>query len=358
MTLGFELAGFRSVFAVDHDRDSIKTYGLNFDGEAICGDIREVGAFPKTDVVVGGPPCQGFSRLGKQAQKPRHENLLWREYMRCVAQTKPKAFVVENVPDFLADAAWDGIQKESAKLGYRLAHGVLNAANYGVPQRRQRAIIIGCHSVKPTMPEPTHCAHDATLFTSFLAPWTTVRQAIGDLPLEPNGVNRHDPRQVSSLSLERYEHVPPGGGWKNLPKNLLPDCWLYKNPKSGGSTDMMGRLRWDDPALTIRTQFLKPEKGRYLHPVASRSLTVREGARLQTFPDDFEFSGSNFQAAKQIGNAVPPLLAWAIATHLAGLLGVNLPSDLTRLPQYAVAKPAGSASTPARRPRSLRAVPA
>ena len=150
--------------------------------------------------------------------------------------------------------------------------------------------------------------------------WTTVRDAIGDLPLTPNNVNRHDRRNVSDLSLRRYMAVPPGGNRRDLPDEINIPCWRTKDPKSGGSADLMGRLWWDRPALTIRTQFLKPEKGRYLHPEAHRSITVREGARLQSFPDDFAFAGSNFQAAKQIGNAVPPLLAERIALTVKQLL--------------------------------------
>ena len=254
--------------------------------------------------------------------------------MRCIAQTLPAAFVVENVPDFLKDSASEGIRQGACELGYDVVFSILNAADYGVPQRRRRAIIIGRRDGRATLPLATHCDPNAMLLDQHLARWVTVRDAIGNLPLEPDGLNRHDVRLVSKLSLDRYRHVPPGGGWKNLPKKLLPDCWRYKNPKSGGSTDMMGRLLWDEPAYTIRTQFIKPEKGRYLHPQADRAITVREGARLQTFPDDFLFQGSNFQAAKQIGNAVPPLLATAIARHVGGWLGLNSPSDRGRRSKF------------------------
>jgi DNA (cytosine-5)-methyltransferase 1 len=192
------------------------------------------------------------------------------------------------------------------------------AADFGVPQKRQRAIIIGSRIGIPSLPSPTH-QQDGGLFA--MPTWRTVRDAIGDLPKDPDNVNRHDFRHARELSIQRYRAIPPGGNRRDLPDHLNIPCWINKDPKGGGSADLMGRLRWDAPALTIRTEFLKPEKGRYLHPEAHRSITVREGARLQTFPDDFVFAGSNFQAVKQIGNAVPPLLAHRIALHVLELLG-------------------------------------
>lgn len=322
MTLGFVQAGFRPVFAIDADRHAAETYRLNFGDHITCGDIRKVESFPAADIVIGGPPCQGFSRLGKQThgrptEKSYEGNGLWAEYMRCVEQARPKLFVVENVPDFFKHFAWEGIQGEAARLGYQLAHAVLHAADFGVPQKRQRAIIIGSRVGKPRLPVPTH---QEKLSLLGLPVWRTVRDAIGDLPLEPNNVNRHDFRNASELSIRRYMAIPPGGNRKNIPDEIQLPCWKNKNPKSGGSADLMGRLLWDHPALTIRTEFLKPEKGRYLHPQAHRSITVREGARLQTFPDDFKFAGSNYQAVKQIGNAVPVLLARRIAETVLALM--------------------------------------
>ncbi|BAI72107.1 DNA (cytosine-5-)-methyltransferase [Azospirillum sp. B510] len=322
LTLGFVQAGFRPVFAIDDDRHAAETYRLNFGDHIICGDIRQIESFPAADVVIGGPPCQGFSRLGKQThglptEKSYEGNGLWAEYMRCVEQAQPKLFVVENVPDFFKHFAWEGIQREAARLGYQLAHAVLHAADFGVPQKRQRAIIIGSRVGKPRLPMPTH---QQKLNLLGQPVWRTVRDAIGDLPLEPNNINRHDFRNASELSIRRYKAIPPGGNRKNIPDEIQLPCWKNKNPKSGGSADLMGRLLWDQPALTIRTEFLKPEKGRYLHPQAHRSITVREGARLQTFPDDFKFAGSNYQAAKQIGNAVPVLLARRIAETVLALM--------------------------------------
>jgi DNA (cytosine-5)-methyltransferase 1 len=312
MSLGFKQAGFRSVFAIDNDPSAISTYRANFGYHAVCGDIRDIRDFPDAELIIGGPPCQGFSRLGKQVRTARPENHLWREYVRCLETVRPVVFVIENVPEFFKDVAYEGVKAEAARLGYLITSAILNAADYGVPQRRLRAFVVGSRIGPPQLPMPTHQQGGRSLFFD-LPPWTTVRDAIGDLPLSPNNRNRHDKKNSGPLALERYRHVPPGGNRKSLPPHLQPACWRNRKPSSGGATDLLGRLLWDAPALTIRTQFLKPEKGCYLHPEANRPITVREGARLQTFPDDFVFVGSNFQAAKQIGNAVPVELARQIA---------------------------------------------
>ncbi len=312
MSLGFRQAGFNLVCAVDVDSYSIETYRRNFGNHAICDDIRNIDGYPDAGVVIGGPPCQGFSRLGKQARKARPENMLWKEFIRCVELVMPDVFLIENVPEFLKDPAFFGVQQAASRLNYEFSWGILNAADFGVPQRRHRAFFLAGKHGKPSLPMPTHLERGAVMFND-LPPWRTVRDAISDLSLIPNRVNRHDPRNAGELALRRYKHIPPGGNRKSIPDTLQPKCWKNRKPSSGGATDLMGRLTWDSPSLTIRTQFLKPEKGCYLHPAADRSLTVREGARLQTFPDDFEFVGSNFQAAKQIGNAVPIELARQIA---------------------------------------------
>ena len=185
---------------------------------------------------------------------------------------------------------------------------VLNAADYGVPQRRRRGFVIASRIGPVTWPAETNGAgaHDGRA-------WVTVMDAIGDLPSEPTGEDLHLGRNPTAMSLERYRAVPPGGNRFDLAANrpdLLPACWANKPT---GTTDVFGRLWWDRPSVTIRTEFYKPEKGRYLHPEADRPITHREAARIQSFPDDFRFVGSRIQIARQIGNAVPPLLAEAIA---------------------------------------------
>jgi DNA (cytosine-5)-methyltransferase 1 len=218
---------------------------------------------------------------------------------------------VENVPPLLKSEEGQELMRETQALGYQVQGRVLNSADYGVPQIRRRTIIIGTRVGKLTFPEPTHVDPEKRdLTTGHLPDWTTVRQAIGDLPLEPSGYSLHIGRNPTATSLERYKQIPPGGNRWNLPRSLMPECWKRKTK---GGTDLFGRLRWDEPCVTIRTEFFKPEKGRYLHPQAHRPITHREAARIQGFPDDFVFRGSKIEIAKQIGNAVPVKLAYAIA---------------------------------------------
>jgi DNA (cytosine-5)-methyltransferase 1 len=187
---------------------------------------------------------------------------------------------------------------------------VLNAANFGVPQSRRRAIIVGSRVAVPALPEEITARR-------------TVRDAIGDLPLVPTNVSWHVARNPRPMSIERYKCVPPGGNRFHLQRarpDLTPACWKRKKT---GSVDVFGRMEWDKPSPTIRTEFFKPEKGRYLHPEAHRPITIREAARLQTFPDGFLFIGSNVQVAKQIGNAVPVEFARRIGERVIDILEVT-----------------------------------
>lgn len=313
MSLGFLRAGFRPVFAVELDPAAAETYRANFGDHVFVGDIAAVDVFPNADVVIGGPPCQGFSQLGaRDPDDPR--NLLWEHYARAVCQIRPAAFVMENVPQLLRSEQFERFQDMMTGLGYELAWGVLDSSSFGVPQRRRRAFVIGSRLGVPQLPLPTGESH-------------TVREAIGDLPVEPSGRDLHVGRNPTALSLERYRNVPPGGNHYDLPDHLKPECWRRKK---SGTTDVMGRMRWDAPSCTIRTEFYKPEKGRYLHPEAHRPITHREAARLQTFPDDFVFVGSRIEVARQIGNAVPVLLAQRVGEHVAGMLAGAGSSDPPR----------------------------
>jgi len=167
-------------------------------------------------------------------------------------------------------------------------------------------------------------------------PWRTVWDAIGDLPASPTEEDLHWGRNPTALSKKRYRHVPAGGNRFNLPKELTPACWIRK--KSGG-TDLFGRLWWDRPSVTIRTEFFKPEKGRYLHPKEHRPITHREAARLQGFPDDFWFCGSKIGIARQIGNAVPVALAGAIARAVLVMLDGSTPNqEFSDLPLFSSAE--------------------
>lgn len=335
---------FKSVWANDFNEDAAKTYSENFEDVCLHGDIvdllnhSEVG-IPKADVVIGGPPCQGYSLLNKDREvDPRKQ--LWRPYMDIVEESGAQVFVMENVRQLLSSAEIHDIKEVARDLGFEVVTAILCAADYGVPQKRYRAFVVGTKngsSLANTFPpkkthfNPEDAATNGDLFDEYVdkpQPWKTVRDAIGDLPEpvgtefrdEPGPLDLHFGRNPTAKSEKRYRAVPPGGNRFDLEKNapeITPDCW--KRKKTGG-TDLFGRLWWDRPSVTIRTEFFKPEKGRYLHPVQHRAITHREGARLQSFPDDFEFCGSKIEVARQIGNAVPPLLAKAIAGAVYKLL--------------------------------------
>lgn len=313
LSLGLVWAGFQSVGAVEWDEDAADTYDANF-GKHVMRDASG-GTTPiesldfrsfkgKVDLLVGGPPCQGFSQLGKGlAHDPR--NRLWHEFMRAVGEVQPRAFLMENVPPILRSEEGKATITTARRLGYSVDYGVLHAERFGVPQKRRRAFIVGVRDGVAALPNEIGLDHVHT-----------VRWAIGDLPAVPDGENWHIGRNPTDVSLQRYAVIPEGGNRFDLQRrrpDITPRCWLEKK---SGSTDVFGRLWWDQPALTIRTEFFKPEKGRYLHPSEDRPITHREAARLQTFPDDFEFMGRNLAVARQIGNAVPPLLAYHLGTAL------------------------------------------
>jgi DNA (cytosine-5)-methyltransferase 1 len=340
MTRGFEDSGaFRSVFAVEFDRDAAATYVANFGDHVACGPIEDVVGFPAADVVIGGPPCQGFSPLNRAAVGFERRGL-WQQYLRALEAAEPRAFVMENVPELLRSAEYAEFHRRAEALGFRVEAEILNAADFGVPQRRRRAIVIGTRSGESATsfwPQPTHAnpmsfvTHRVTKDMGLSpgpegrAPWVTFRAATEGLSLQPDGRGWHRARNPRPESVRRYKAVPRDGGdrfamQRNLDRaglgGLVPRCW---REKPTGTTDVFGRLWWDRPALTIRTEFYKPEKGRYLHPSAHRPITVREAARLMSFPEDFVLpeDQSMSSIARQVGNAVPPLLARRIAEALA-----------------------------------------
>jgi len=285
------------------------------------------------DLIVGGPPCQGFSTLGKQDVEDER-NALWRSYAETITRTKPKYFVVENVAAFAKSPQYSEFVAETSPGGllseYSFEFRILNAADFGAFQSRKRTVIIGHHRdlPHPGFPLPTHAGHHRS-----------VREAFAGLPIQTNAfadlaerttyfdgvslsgsyspVELHIDREYSEKSLRRFAAIPPGGNRFDLPDDLLAPCW---RKHQSGSGDVMGRLHWDKPSVTIRTEFFKPEKGRYLHPEAMRAITHYEACLLQGFGPETRFVGSRTAIARQIGNAVPIPLGEAIGSHLAPLL--------------------------------------
>ncbi len=323
MTRGFVDTGrYAPVFAVEMDRDAAATYRRNFGDHVFEGRIEDVPAWPRVDVVIGGPPCQGFSTLNR-AGIGLERRALWRSYLIALRESGARAFVMENVPQLLRSAEYREFHARARSYGFLIVDGVLLAADYGVPQSRKRAFVIGLLGGVPSLPGPTH---QDPKTDGPLAPWRDFRWATHNptpLSLRPNGQAWHVGRNPTEVSLRRYRTIPgQGEGRFELAERapeITPPCWLNKPT---GTTDVFGRLWWDRPSSTIRTEFIKPEKGRYLHPSEDRPITVREGARCMSFPDDFVFpeSQSMTSVARQIGNAVPCLLAARIGEHLARTL--------------------------------------
>lgn len=316
-----------ATFERNHGRQRSVTYGGGIEEWLRREDV------PQADVVLGGPPCQGFSSLGRQDVNDER-NFLWRRYAESILRAQPRYFVMENVPQFLSSPEL-GMFREETEHGflrdYTFETAVLNAADHGAAQVRRRGIVIGRHRDLPPVPWPTVTHPRGT--------WRTVKQAWRGLEIQvrdsglphPDNVEfggvlmpgpfagrtLHITRQYTDLSLIRFAHINEGGNRHDLPEELQSPCW--KRHKTGAS-DVMGRLFWDRPSVTIRTEFFKPEKGRYLHPTEHRAITHLEAARLQGFPDSYEWVGSKTAIARQIGNAVPVPLARAIGQVIAGAL--------------------------------------
>ena len=331
LSSGFRAASsrYQTVRAIEIDPAAAATFAANFGNVVHNEDINEWlahEATPHVDLVIGGPPCQGFSTIGRRDPADLR-NTLWRPYVETVRRSAPKAFVMENVPAFVKSGEYHGFLEEFAEgelRDFEIQARVLNAADYGTPQVRKRVIVIGVHR------DLEHPGHPAAVVTSP----STVREAFagiqpfaGELALPARrtafeetllpgpfqSCELHVGRNWTPLAQDRFRAIPYGGSRLDLPDDLSMDCWR-KSPRSAG--DVMGRLEWDKPSVTIRTEFFRPEKGRFTHPTQHRTITHWEAARLQGFPDAHLWVGSLPQIARQIGNAVPVPLASAIARHL------------------------------------------
>ena len=329
LSLGFEMEGFDILLANEFDQSIATAYKENHKStNVVVGDITSLdlskvfGEYVnKIDVVIGGPPCQGFSQKGKRKTINDERKFLFKHYVEVVKFVKPKYFVMENVPNLLT--AEKGFFLNEIKglfkgYGYSIRYGVLNAADYGVPQNRRRAIIIGKYLATP--PElPLPCKQKVTIWDA-ISDLAYLESGEGEFEQEYRNspksdyekkmrkgskiLYNHMATKHSALALERLSLIPPNAG-----KEILPKEHITKSVYSG----TWSRMKQNDVAVTITTRFDTPSSGKFTHPFLNRAITVREAARLQSFPDTFKFIGSKMSQMKQVGNAVPPLLARKIA---------------------------------------------
>ncbi len=332
LSLGLRMAGFDLVCAVDSRSPAIQTYQQNLGDHAREQQIAEEIELPDADVIAGGPPCQGFSSAGMRRQGDAR-NTLVSLFARIVVRQRPLAFVFENVEGFLTseDGAYVlDLLCPLIEAGYCIHLRKVNAANFGVPQHRKRVIVIGGLGWNPTFPEPTHTAFGAPgagLAGNGHPHTPTISDALAGLPIpttEPPGDPAgHFYRPLLGVDLERAQALKPGQRMADLPETLWHDSYrrrAYRRVVDGTPTERRGgppsgvrRLVADEPCKAITGGALSE----FLHYSENRNLTLRECARVQTFPDDFLFSGSVSEQAVLIGNAVPPLLAKVFGEALA-----------------------------------------
>lgn len=375
LSIGLEAAGFTCLYANEVSPAYSKTLTRSHPEALVeTGDIRAVDSSSvrrtlqlekgELSLLAGGPPCQGFSVNAPIRSTDDKRNHLFRDYLRFVAEFEPAAVLIENVPGMLSFEKGQTVKeiiKALSLLGYAADVKILYAAHYGVPQMRWRTIILGNRiGIDPheMFPLPTHYAKGRANFTKSLdgqslilsdmdvqnsatQPYTNVADAIGDLPpIEQSGskkatnyisppqnsfqeyvrrsavgLTNHECAGLGPTNMERLPHIPPGGSWRDIPHDLLPEG--MKRARRSDHTKRYGRLHPEGIASTILTK-CDPHWGSYIHPVEDRIISVREAARFQAFPDHIQFYGSLTEQYQQVGNAVPPLMAQAIGEAIKG----------------------------------------
>ncbi len=373
LSCGLKQAGFIPLLANEWIPQFAETYKLNHsEAEIIVGDVREVSetnlkhklgvSEGEIDLVAGGPPCQGFSINAPIRTLDDERNHLFKDFLRVVSSIKPKAVLIENVPGIISlgrGTVVEQIYKELQDMGYTVSHRILFAGHYGVPQMRFRTVFIGIRNFQGNISFP-HPEYNATAMTNFtgarelclsipplfaqdLKPHTTVWDAMSDLPIIENGTSispedyatspqneyqeylrsgnikltAHCSAKITHVNLERLKHIPQGGSWRDIPFELLP-AGLQRARRSD-HTKRYGRLHPDALCSTVLTK-CDPHWGSFFHPTQDRVISIREAARIQSFPDTYQFSGSITQQYEQVGNAVPPLLGKAIGDEIKKLL--------------------------------------
>lgn len=324
-SLGFANAGIKPAFAVDWDSDAVASYRLNFpDATVMECDIRDVaesdveGALEPWGEAIrlfaGCAPCQPFA--GHQRNRSEHDNraFLLLEFLRLVKTFNPELIFVENVAGMQRLSVTHGPFAEfvsEVSNTHEVDYGTVLSADYGVPQKRRRLVLVASRLGDIGLPPATHgLLADAS--------YSTVREWIGDLPpiragQQHSEVSSHQASRLSALNLERIRATPEGGDRRDWPQKLWPEC--HKQDFKG-HTDVYGRLSWDKPAPALTTRCISYSNGRFGHPEQDRALSAREAALLQTFPSSFKFAGRLTSQAKQIGNAVPVVLAERFGHHL------------------------------------------
>jgi DNA (cytosine-5)-methyltransferase 1 len=338
LTEGLRQAGFHVLAGNDFDEAAGRTFeATHREAKFLPGPVQDISATAllkaaglkkgELDCLVGGPPCQAFSVYNHQRGMHDERSQLFREYLRLVEGLNPRWVVMENVTGITSAGDGEAVQailKGFKELGYHVEHKVLRSEDYGVPQERRRVVFIGNREGIPIVwPEKTH--------GEGLKPFTTIRDAIGDLPALKNGEDKgiqpyaceaageyqeilrggsnavlnHSAPRLAPINIERMKHIPAGGSWRDVPYDLLPAG--MKKARRCDHTKRYGRMTWDGLSCTVLTK-CDLHWGAYIHPEQDRVITVREAARIQSFPDWFKFEGSRTEQYVQVGNAVPPLL--------------------------------------------------
>ena len=328
LAVGLRDAGFRTVAAVEVEPHAAATFKANHptvqvfrqDVRTVRGEMILPLADGAVDVLAACPPCQGFSSLTSKWKKEDDRNALVAEVGRLADELRPQAIMMENVPGLTQKGRplFDALVDQLTSLGYEINWSILQVADYGVPQRRRRLVMLAGMGFSIPMPKPTH----SRTGKDGLPLWRTVREAIGQMeePVTfPEAKERggaqafdwHVVRQLSPVNVERLKLSRPGGNWEDIPEGLRVECHRggYK-----GFPNVYGRMVWDEPSGTITAGCTTLSKGRFGHPEKDRTISLREAALLQTFPEDYRFETPHFERACEIvGNALPCVFAEAVA---------------------------------------------
>lgn len=319
MSLGLRRAGIDVRLAFDYNPRAVETYNHNIaqhchvlDARRVTGqELLEIAGLVQAgvDVLSGGPPCQGFSKQRRGAHLLADQrNSLVLDFARIVHETHTRAFIFENVEIFGQKRGGDLIEEIKQILDdYQIYTFFVCSSDFGLAQKRGRFLMIGIAKTEPAITPVLGISKEVR----------TIRDVIGDLPSPPADYSEHPELpnhikcKITKLNEERFSHVPQGGGWQDIPMELRLRCHQTTDVKSGGWPDVYGRLAWNGQCPTITAGFDSFTRGRYGHPSENRSITLREGARLQGFPDTHRFYGTRDEVRLQIGNAVPPPVAQA-----------------------------------------------